>query len=81
MKTILLCAVCFAFAGCANTSNGGGGGWVVGNGMTDKESGAEGMRRVGRDRDDDSCACKGEPDCECAPKVKKKKKHATVPQT
>lgn len=60
MKYVLLAALCFTFAGCANTSNGGG--WVVGNGMTDSGTGAMGMQAI----KDNGCDCQpGSEGCEC----------------
>lgn len=79
MKYLVLGSLCLLFSGCANTSNGGG--WVVSNGMTDKDSAQEGMSTLQKD-EGMSCGCgtaKGHTceSCSCGcdgHKAKKKKK-------
>ena len=80
MKYVLLSALCLAFSGCANTSNGGG--WVVSNGMTDSGTAQDGMNTFGAGpesgigKPDVDCSCGDDAkSCDCAPIKKKKRKH------
>lgn len=77
MKYVLLSALCLAFSGCANTSNGGG--WVVGNGMTDQDTAQDGMNSFGSSHQDSvgkpaGCVCEeGQTACNCEQPAKKRK--------
>lgn len=82
MKYLTLALLCFTLAGCANTSNGGG--WVVGNGMTDSGTASEGMHSLGSSDEGTAivvpkadCGCdKNDKGCDCSiVQPKKKRKH------
>jgi hypothetical protein len=65
MKYVLLSALCLCFSGCANTSNGGG--WIVGNGMTDQGTAQDGMKTFGSS-DEGTAIVTPQADCGCDPK-------------